>query len=288
MTDQDKELFRKAVDQISVPKNEVQRALARGLQAAPAAKPRRAGLWVEISVTLAAVASILILVRVTMLKPETSKPNDLLTTVSSTVTEPMISRGELSAYNWRTADETFYSFSVGEVQVKALNQESVFYGYTIVGDTLQLFDSTETVQYSYTLTKEGQAITLTPVEDESEKIVLEPIIVKRYTQADVDALETETAPDLTAHEWMLEGDDDEAFSILTFDAAILKNTLDDNDTVIFGTYTVNGNEIQITYDAIGGLHSSYHIYRDGDRLVFWPSDANDHKEERQMVLEPRK
>lgn len=291
MTNQNKDVLQQAVDQISVPENEVRRALAAGLKAAPVTKKKRRGLWLELGVGLAAAASIFMLIHYnTVLSPaERTEPTSAKPTISSIERIPEVSEKELHANNWRTAEGTYYGFSDNQVFVKETNREGTFYDYRLTGESLQLFDSTGKLRYSYSVSKVDESLVLQSEEDNADKIVLQPIVVRHYTEADIASLEPAVNPELTIHEWVLEsGASDWNVNIFVFDGTTLRNATEDLGAATPGFYTMQGNEIQISYNAMGGISASYYMYWDGETLVFWPSDENDHKEERQMIFEPKR
>lgn len=288
MTDKTKEVFQQAVEQIHVPKSDVRRALNLGIQAEPVVKKKRFSLWIEIGVVIAAIASVLLLLRFTALKPEErANLNESTTTISSIEPVTEIDKWGLTNNNWRSEMGTFFSFSASDVQIQEIGKNRVVYTYVINGDTLQLLDSSGVVQATYDMVQEEEAIILTAIEAPVQVITLHPLIVKVYTEADIATLEPAVTPDLTAHEWIMEVNDDWGFNTLTFDATMMRNNPSGPSSEVLGTYFINGDEIQLNYDAMGGLQANFRMYWDGDVLVFWPSDANDHKEERQMVLEPK-
>ena len=83
-------------------------------------------------------------------------------------------QSEVMGY-WLSSDGEFYHFDVSTVTTGLYDTENIentVYSYNIYGDVIEFTRENATYKYNYKVNTEDNTLSLTPVTDSSEKIIL--------------------------------------------------------------------------------------------------------------------
>ncbi|WP_086312741.1 hypothetical protein A5821_000309 [Enterococcus sp. 7F3_DIV0205] len=305
MSENEKKILQKAMNQIEVPEEESLAALSGNSERGQGRYLMSKYKWGEI--ILSSLVMICLFFIGTLMWPKTEKPNKPASEISTAIEPAKTISAKLlqSTKYWKVqSEENYYQFNEGEVRMIIKHFTFMEPKYTLEGDQLTIFssvfnDKDELVAdvQLYQVKMEGANLILEPKSSDLKRMILEPHNeeIFPYTEETIKKLKPAIDPDLTAYSsWtsIIKGNDG-LNSTVTFDGFLRKEKLDGEDRWLTTTYEVNGNHILVNY---GGYTVGQSMYWDGENIILWPvsnsleksEDRKEFKEESVTVMKPIK
>lgn len=305
MSENEKNILQKAMNQIEVPEEESLTALSGNSEREQGRYLMSKYKWGEI--ILSSLVMICLFFIGTLMWPKTEKPNKPASEISTAIEPAKTISAKLlqSTKYWKVqSEENYYQFNEGEVRMIIKYFTFMEPKYTLEGDQLTIFsgvfnDKDELVAdvQLYQVKMEGANLILEPKSSDLKRMILEPHNeeIFPYTEETIKKLKPAIDPDLTAYSsWtsIIKGNDG-LNSTVTFDGFLRKEKLDGEDRWLTTTYEVNGNHILVNY---GGYTVGQSMYWDGENIILWPmsnsleksEDRKEYKEESVTVMKPIK
>ncbi|WP_207696627.1 hypothetical protein DOK67_0002313 [Enterococcus sp. DIV0212c] len=305
MSDNEKKILQKAMNQIEVPEEESLNALRKSSDRRQGRHLMAKHKWGEI--ILSSLVIVCLLFIGTLMWPKAKETTKLSSAVASTSTEPtkdMSVKLLQSTKYWKVQnEENYYRFSNDKVRIIEHYFSLFTTKYTFKGNQLDIIydsfnetDSPIEEIHSYQVKKSGNNLVLEPKHAEDQRLILEPHNeeIFPYTEETIKKLQPAVDPDLTKYSsWTSSIKGNRQTSTLTFDGFLMKERIDEEEKWMTWTYEIKGNHLLVNY---GGHTASLDMYWDGEKIILWPvsnslpKDQNheEYKEESVTILEPNR